>query len=188
MRFLFAPEFCLGFARHGTKAWPPESEGRRSADRRGPAAHRSGGTAGHRTTRVRTAPNRCGARLALRRARLAALRGGSRRSLSALAQSGPALHGSGQPVRSPGSQLLADRRRGRPGGFPNRPRAVCETAPGTALAPLFGSHPDSVPSASERRRFYSTRAACQASSPIARQRPDSALLFAPPLASAEATG
>jgi hypothetical protein len=50
------------------------------------------------------------------------------RSLAALAQSGPALHGRGQPVRSPGSELLADRRRGRPGGFPNRPNAVCETA------------------------------------------------------------
>jgi hypothetical protein len=44
-----------------------------------------------------------------------------------LAQSGPALHGRGQPIRAPGSQLLADRRRGRPGEFPNRPRAVCET-------------------------------------------------------------
>jgi hypothetical protein len=33
-------------------------------------------------------------------------------------------------VRHPGSQLLADLRRGRPGEFPNRPHAVCETAPG----------------------------------------------------------
>jgi hypothetical protein len=65
------------------------------------------------------------------------------------AQSGPALHGRGQLIRAPGSQLLADRpipenQVGRPGEFPNRPHAVCETAPGTALAPLFRSHPESA--------------------------------------------
>src|SRR6201996_4489518 len=58
-----------------------------------------------------------------------------RRSVAALAevseasaQSGPALHGRGQPIRAPGNQLLVDRRRGRPGEFPNRQHAICEIA------------------------------------------------------------
>jgi len=74
----------------------------------------------------------------------------SRRSTAALAdcsaQSGPALHGSANgcdSVRHPGSQLLADWRRGQPGEFPNRLRAECMAPPaGTALAPSRG-----VPSA-----------------------------------------
>jgi len=88
--FVRAPSFS---ASHESFA-PEQIKGRRSADRRRPAAHRTDARAGHRTIRVRTAPNGCGARLALRRARLSAPRRGSRQSLAALAQSGPALHGS----------------------------------------------------------------------------------------------
>ncbi len=63
---------------------------------------------------------------------------------SGLAQSGPALHGSANgfnSVRHPGSQLLADRRRGRPGEFPNRPRMRL-LAPSRAPLPLasIGRH------------------------------------------------
>ena len=83
-----------------------------------------------------------------RRAPLLADALASRRSTAALAkfsglaQSGPALHGSGD-VRYPGSQLLADLRLGRPGEFPNRLRTECMAPPaGTALAPSRG-----VPSA-----------------------------------------
>jgi len=44
-------------------------------------------------------------------------------------------------VRHPGSELLADRRRGRPGGFPNRPRMELRT-PSRAPLPLasIGRH------------------------------------------------
>ena len=66
-----------------------------------------------------------------------------------------------------------------------RPR-FAKPRTGTALAPLFRSHPDSVPSASERRGFYSLRKRCQALSPLPRQRIDSATLFAPSCASAAA--
>jgi hypothetical protein len=91
--------------------------------------------------RCRLPCDRRGARPFGRRARLPALYRGSCQRLSALAQSGPALHGSGQPIRSPGSQLLADRRRGRPGEFPNRPRTRLRT-PSRAPLPLasIGRH------------------------------------------------
>jgi hypothetical protein len=55
---------------------------------------------------------------------------------SGLAQSGPALHGS-DDMRYPGSQLLADLRLGRPGEFPNRPKAACETASGHRARSTF---------------------------------------------------
>ena len=78
------------------------------------------------------------------RARLPALYRGSRQNLSALAQSGPALHGSANgcdSVRHPGSELLADRRRGRPGGFPNRPRMELRTPSRAPLPPAsIGRH------------------------------------------------
>jgi hypothetical protein len=80
------------------------------------------------------------------RARLPALYRGSRQSLSALAQSGPALHGSANgfnSVRHPGSELLADRRRGRPGGFPNRPQMELRT-PSRAPLPTRINRPSPV--------------------------------------------
>ena len=95
----------------------------------------------------------------VRRARLSALYRGSCQSLPASAQSGPALHGSGQPIRSPGSQLLADRRRGRPGGFPNRPNAVCETAPGHRSRSTFRIASGMCPWTSEMDSFSSPRGA-----------------------------
>jgi len=50
------------------------------------------------------------------------------------------------PVRHPGSQLLADLRRGRPGEFPNRPGlGVTSPIPGTAPAPLQGSSREASP-------------------------------------------
>jgi hypothetical protein len=77
-----------------------------------------------------------------RRARLSALYRGSRQRLSALAQSGPALHGSGQPIRSPGSQLLADRRLAGRASFRTARTQFAKPRPGTALAPPSGSHPE----------------------------------------------
>ena len=92
----------------------------------------------------------------------------------------------GVTVRSPGSELLADRRRGRPGGFPNRPNAVCETARGHRARSALKIASGKRPSASERRGFYSAPKRCQAPSPMVRQRSDSAALFAPSCASAAA--
>ena len=114
-----------------------------------------------------------GSALASRRSTAALAKG-----LSAKAQSGPALHGSGQPIRSPGSQLLADRRRGRPGEFPNRPNAVCEPAPGHRARSTFRIASGMCPSMSERRRFDLTLEACQATSSRCGLRLDFARLFA----------
>ena len=107
-------------------------------------------------------------RLSVRSSRRALPFGKTRSPLGALprlspvlrpAQSGPALHGSANgfnSVRHPGSQLLADRRRGRPGEFPNRLRAECIAPPaGTALAPLRG-----VPSAERPSHTVSEVDAC----------------------------
>ncbi len=69
-----------------------------------------------------------------------------------LAQSGPALHGS-DDMRYPGSQLLADLRRGRPGEFPNRPNTVCETAPGHRTRSTFRIASGMCPSMSELLLF-----------------------------------
>ena len=57
-----------------------------------------------------------------------------------LAQSGPALHGS-DDMRYPGSQLLADLRRGRPGEFPNRLRAECMAPPAGPPSLPLGEYP-----------------------------------------------
>jgi len=94
----------------------------------------------------------------------------------------------GMTVRLPGSELLADRRRGRPGGFPNRPNAVCETARGRRSRSTFRIASGTCPWTSERRGFYWTRRCCQALSPRPRQRFDSAALSAPPFSSAAAPG
>jgi hypothetical protein len=75
--------------------------------------------------------------LAFRRSTAALARG-----LAALAQSGPALHGSGQPIRSPGSQLLADRRLAGRASFRTARTQFVKPRPSTALAPPSGSHPE----------------------------------------------
>jgi hypothetical protein len=64
------------------------------------------------------------------------------RGLAALAQSGPALHGRGQPIRSPGSQLLADRRLAGRASFRTARAQFAKPRPGTALTPPSGSHPE----------------------------------------------
>jgi hypothetical protein len=92
--------------------------------------------------RCRLPCDRRGARPFGRRARLPALYRGSCQRLSALAQSGPALHGSGQPIRSPGSQLLADRRLAGRASFRTARTRSAKPRPGTALAPPSGSHPE----------------------------------------------
>jgi hypothetical protein len=126
---------------HGKKNSLPNKEGRRSA--------------GRRTSRTGLPPRRCRPNGSPARSRL---RGRSpfgappRFSPEAFrpkAQSGPALHGRGQPIRSPGSQLLADRRRGRPGEFPNRPHTVCETARGHRAHSTFRIASGTCPSMSE---------------------------------------
>ncbi len=125
--FCSRPEVCGKLFTNG-----PPKMGRRSAERRGvDSAGRQQAFRLVFASIAARAPSR-------RRARLPALYRGSRQNLPALAQSGPALHGSGQPIRSPGSQLLADRRRGRPGEFPNRPRTRLR-APSRAPLPLHQS-------------------------------------------------
>jgi hypothetical protein len=129
-----------------------------------PKAPQRGGGAPIGANGSRVAPGaqppvwRRGAARSLRRtARLSALRCGSRQSLTALAQSGPALHGRGQPIRAPGSQLLADRRRGRPGEFPNRPHAVCETPCRHRARSTLRIASGKRPSMSELKLFSSPR-------------------------------
>ncbi len=115
---------------HGTKKSLQTNKGRRSAERR--VLRDRGHAQAERRLYIalsRRAPLLANA-LAFRRSTAALAR------FSGLAQSGPALHGSGD-VRYPGSQLLADRRRGRPGEFPNRPNTVCETAPGHRARSTF---------------------------------------------------
>jgi hypothetical protein len=127
LRFLFAPRALPTISRNG-----PLQRGRRSAERR--------------VVRDRSAQSQRCRWAGSRRAPLLADALASRRSTAALArflglaQSGPALHGSGD-VRYPGSQLLADLRRGRPGEFPNRPRMELR-APSRAPLPLasIGRH------------------------------------------------
>jgi hypothetical protein len=123
--FVRAPSFANGF----TKRASPR--GRRSAERRVLRDH-SAQSQRCRWAGSWRAPLLADA-LAFRRSTAALAR-----DLSALAQSGPALHGSANgcdSVRHPGSELLADRRRGRPGGFPNRPRMELRT-PSRAPLPL----------------------------------------------------
>ena len=103
-------------------------------------------------------PSACAGGSARGRARLAALHRGSRRGFYPSAQSGLALHGRGQPIRAPGSQLLADppipvRLGGGPGEFPNRPNAVCETAPGHRTRSTFRIASGKRPSKSELMVF-----------------------------------
>ncbi len=129
--------------------------------KRGRSAERRGVDSAGPPTSVAACPVRS-SRRALpfgKRARLPALYRGSCQRLVASAQSGPALHGSGQPIRSPGSQLLADRRRGRPGEFPNRPNAVCETAPGHRSRSTFRIASGMCPWTSEMDSFSSPRSA-----------------------------
>ncbi len=104
-RFPFSRRgFCARALRHGTNKNLQTNKGRRSAERRG------GRYRGPADRRCRPCFAFVAARAAFGgRARLSALYRGSRQSLTALAQSGPALHGRGQPIRSPGSQLLAGR-------------------------------------------------------------------------------
>ena len=64
----------------------------------------------------------------------------SPKALRPKAQSGPALHGRGQQIRAPGSQLLADRRSGRRGEFPNRPGRGYEPRPGHRARSTIGRH------------------------------------------------
>ena len=127
LRFLLAPRALP--ARHETGL--QTHKGRRSAERR-VLRDRSAQSQRCRWAGSRRAPLLADA-LAFRRSTAALAKG-----LPALAQSGPALHGRGQPIRAPGSQLLADRRRGRPGEFPNRPRTRLR-APSRAPLPLHQS-------------------------------------------------
>jgi hypothetical protein len=117
-------------------------------------------------------PSRIAGAARCRTARLSALHRGSRQNLAVLTQSGPALHGSGQPIRFPGSQLLADRRRGRPGEFPNRPRRSAKPDTGTALAPLSRSHLESALRRASCAESYRFRDNCQVLSPYARHDAD----------------
>ena len=77
------------------------------------------------------------------RARLPALYRGSRQdfSLGSVRSRASWQRQRIHSVRHPGSELLADRRRGRPGGFPNRPRMELRT-PSRAPLPLasIGRH------------------------------------------------
>jgi hypothetical protein len=129
LRFLFAPEVCSRFHETGL----PKGEAERRKARTERPRPRTGGAP----------PVYCAiaARAAFGgRARLPALYRGSCQGLSTLAQSGPALHGSGD-VRYPGSQLLADLRRGRPGEFPNRPRTELRAPSRAPLSPAsIGRH------------------------------------------------
>jgi hypothetical protein len=126
---------CARAILHGTKRRLQTSKGRRSAERRG----------GRYRGRAQAERRLCLRLIAARapfgkRARLPALYRGSCQGLSTLAQSGPALHGSGD-VRYPGSQLLADLRRGRPGEFPNRPRTELRAPSRAPLSPAsIGRH------------------------------------------------
>ena len=128
--FVRAPRFANGFTK-------------RASPKRGASAER-------RILRDRSAQSERCRWAGSRRAPLLADALAFRRSTAALAkfsglaQSGPALHGSANgchSVRHPGSQLLADLRRGRPGEFPNRPRMELRT-PSRAPLPLasIGRH------------------------------------------------
>ncbi len=126
--------FCARAIFHGTKKSLQTNKGRRSAERR--------------ILRDRSAQSeRCrwaGSRRALLLGDALAFRRSTAALADCSAQSGPALHGSANgcdSVRHPGSQLLADLRRGRPGEFPNRPRTRLR-APSRAPLPLasIGRH------------------------------------------------
>jgi hypothetical protein len=150
---LFAPEFCQT-ARKGppraNKEHDPEKCLRFSDQimlpKKGGGAPKGAGvdTAGPPTSvaarlAIIAARAPFGNALAFRRSTAALAK--PRQNLSALAQSaqsGPALHGRGQPIRAPGSQLLADLRRGRPGEFPNRLGKGLRT-PSRAPLPLHQS-------------------------------------------------
>ena len=133
---------------HGTNKSLQTNKGRRSAERR--------------ILRDRSAQSERCRWAGSRRAPLLGDALAFRRSTAALAdcsaQSGPALHGSANgchSVRHPGSQLLADRRRGRPGEFPNRPRnEVTSPIPGTAPAPLQGSSREASPVIGEQDEAF----------------------------------
>ena len=150
-RCVFAPELL-----YGTKKSLQTNKGRRSAERR-VVRDRSALSKRHRWAGSRRAPLLADA-LAFRRSTAALAR------FSGLAQSGPALHGSANgcnSVRHPGSQLLADRRRGRPGEFPNRPNTVCETAPGAPRLLHLRDRIRNVPFDKQAAAFYLARKHCQ---------------------------
>ena len=128
LRFLFAPR---GLPKLGTNGPPQREAERRKARGWIPRSRTSGAPLALRFRGARS--------FGETRSPSGALPRLSPETFRSKAQSGPALHGSANgydSVRHPGSQLLADRRRGRgrgrgrgrPGGFPNRPNAVCETA------------------------------------------------------------
>jgi hypothetical protein len=118
LRFCSRPEVCQRFNETGLPKKGASAERRILRDR-------SAQSERCRWAGSRRAPL-LGDALAFRRS-TAALANTFRRRLSPVPRfmAAPTDHS----VRRPGSQLLADRRRGRPGGFPNRPNAVCETAP-----------------------------------------------------------
>ena len=136
---VFGPDHAqLKCARTNERAFPMREAERRKARSLCRACASSGAPLGLRSSR---------------RAPLLADALASRRSTAALAKASrlwlsPVPRFMAAPtdetsVRHPGSQLLADLRRGRPGEFPNRPRTECMAPPaGTALAPSRG-----VPSA-----------------------------------------
>src|SRR5579863_7857276 len=134
LRFLFAPRALFT---NGTKALP-QTKGRRSAERRVV-----------RDRDCAQAERRLSLRLS-RRAPLLADALASRRSTAALArfsgltQSGPALHGSGDVCATRAASswqtcVVAGRAR-----FRTARTWLAKPRPGTALAPLFRSHPESA--------------------------------------------
>ena len=155
-RFLFAPRALPTMFTNG----PPNK-------RRGGGAPKD---AGGRYRGSRQQAERACLKRSSRRALLLGSALAFRRSTAVLAeilssaQSGPALHGS-DDMRYPGSQLLADLRRGRPGEFPNRPNTVCETAPGHRARSTFRIASGKRPSVSERGLLYWTGDNCQELSP-----------------------
>jgi len=154
-RFFLAPELS---ASHESLA--SKNKGRRSADRRGPPAHQTDARVGHRTIHVRTAPLRA------RRAPCAKapspvgapprlLPKASRPLAPVRSRASWQRQRGCSPVRRPGSQLLADRRRGRPGEFPNRlANRLARPIRGTAPARINRPSPVDVPSTSEMCSLY----------------------------------
>jgi len=124
-----------------------------------PPAHHTGG--GRVPAQYVCGPHPCGrgVRLALRRTRLSALRRGSRQVLRlGSVRSRASWDRDACASVTPGSQLLADppipiRLGGGPGEFPNRPNAVCETAPRHRARSTFRIASGMCPSMSELTLF-----------------------------------
>ncbi len=112
-------------------------------------ASKSGRRSAERRSRSLSAPRQQASPLDLGWSRPRAQKSGAlafRRSTAALAKASrpwlspvPRFMGSGRvsPSITPGSELLADRRRGRPGGFPNRPRRDYEPRRGHRIPLRF---------------------------------------------------